>query len=294
MECDQHENEIGYRPRRCRRTERKRADEDAPQRRLRERGRLITLPYRVARTVSEALKFKADLGPEARWLAGGTAMQLAWLNGEPEHPIIDIGRLDCEPAVAPSEKTLRLSATATLETIRRHPLIAARLPILATAIGVVGALGVRHLGTIGGNLVWGAGDLVPLFLALEANLIGADGAAMPLAARLADGCVDLVVGIELPWPSGRVAFEKLGRRAAFCPSLVTVAAAESATGVRCAIGGGAVPPQVLTISAVADAAALDQQFAAPDDAFATGAYRRLAAARLLEGHLSRWDVSIIA
>ena len=248
------------------------------------------MTYAIASTVEQALAYKADLGPEACWLAGGTALQLTWSDDVAPNAIIDISRMDCGPAVALSGQTLRLAATATLEAVRRASLVAGRFPLLSDAVGQIAAIGVRHAATIGGNLNWMSGDLIPLFLALDAHFIGADGRAIPLVARLTQPPADfLATAVEMTLPDGPVIFEKIGRRAAFSPSLVTVAAAATERGIRCAIGGGPVPPQAITLGGVSEVKALADLFTAPDDVFATGAHRKEIAARVLAGHLAAWN-----
>lgn len=251
----------------------------------------MTAPYHVATTIDDALAQKVALGPAARWLAGGTALQLGWPDGTksgssaslPDHPVIDISRIECGPAVTRQGTTLRIAATATLEAVRRAPLVIGHLPVLAEAITAIAALGVRHSATIGGNLMWGAGDLIPLCVACDARLILANGQELPLTSRPTDA---LVVAIALPLPAGRVVFEKIGRRAAFSPSLVTVAALVTPNGVRCAIGGGPVPSQLVVLDGPVDARALESRFSAPDDDFASGAHRVRVATQVLAGHLA--------
>jgi CO/xanthine dehydrogenase FAD-binding subunit len=256
------------------------------------------IDYLIAATAEDALAHKSRLGAAARWVAGATALQLEWTEAGAQssfHPpadavLIDISRIDCGPDVTVRDTTLRLAATASLETVRRAAPVAGRLPVLADAIGSIAALGVRHTATVGGNLAWGAGDLVPLLLALDARLITAGGGTVSLASRIAaphDG--SLILAVEVPLPAGPVIFEKVGRRAAFSPSLVTVAAVARPDSVLCAIGGGPVPPQVATIPRGADVLALASRFTAPDDAFATGVHRVNVAARVLAGHLATND-----
>jgi CO/xanthine dehydrogenase FAD-binding subunit len=253
------------------------------------------ITYAVASSIEDALDLKSRLGAAARWVAGGTALQLEWTatgTQSPSHSpdgavLIDISRIDRGPPAAIRDSSLRLAATASLESIRRAAAVAGRLPVLADAIGSVAALGVRHMATMGGNLAWGAGDLLPLLLALDARLVTADGRVVPAASRVEkprDG--SLIVAVDVPLPMGPVVFEKVGRRAAFSPSLVTVAAVAGADGLRCAIGGGPVPPQVAHIAHPADVGALASRFTAPDDPFATGAHRIDVALRVLAGHLA--------
>lgn len=242
------------------------------------------------RDPAEALAARRELGPAARYIAGGTALQLAWPGGRADHPLIDLTGLDAGPAVAiATDGTLTLSALATLETLRRDAGLAAALPVLAGAIGGIAAWGVRELATLGGNLAWRAGDLVPLLLALDAGVTGLSG-RRDLAGWLADPGDDLLLAVTIapPQPGERVIFEKVGRRAAFTPSLVTVAALVGPSGTRVAVGGGPVPPAVERLAPGADVspAALAARFALPGDDFLSGPARTRLAARVLAGHLA--------
>ena len=123
------------------------------------------------------------------------------------------------------------------------------MPALAALIGAVGAAPVRRLGTLGGNLCWTAGDLGCAMLALG---------AMCRFARSGDRafgvlpCDDLLLSVRIPRVARLAAFEKVGYRAAFSPSLVTLAMVREADGIRVAAGGGVTLPQRLaTVEALA-------------------------------------------
>ena len=246
--------------------------------------------YIVARDPAEAVAARRALGSAARYVGGGTALQLAWPAGRADHALIDITALDLGPAasVVPGDH-LRLAATATLEAVRTDAKVRTEAPILASALAGIGGLGMRHLATVGGNLAWGAGDLVPLFLVLDARVVSAvSGDAITVADWLARGDGDLIIAIEIPLPMPRlVMWEKIGRREAFSPSLITVAAARGPDSVRMAVGGGPVPPARLAQAPSerdgfeALASTLAAAIRAPDDAIASAEYRARAAGRVL-------------
>jgi nicotinate dehydrogenase large molybdopterin subunit len=271
--------------------------------------------YIVARDPADAVAARRALGPAARYIAGGTALQLAWPEGRADHALIDVAGIDMGPAVSiiSGERrapALRLAATAVLEDVRRDPAVRTHAPILATALSDIAGLGVRHLATVGGNLAWRSGDLVPLLLVLDARIVAAERGMVAVADWIAlhhgdpeNGDLVLAVDIPLPVPQP-VMWEKIGRRAAFSPSLITVAAAfaardaHAADCIRMAVGGGPVPPMRLSASeariggARRDAselaslvAALGAEIRAPDDPAATGAYRAGAASRVLAAFL---------
>src|ERR1700733_9620881 len=59
---------------------------------------MMTLPlidrrYPLATTVSDALLAKREMGPEAVYLGGGTALQLGWSDGQVPPPLIDVAAL---------------------------------------------------------------------------------------------------------------------------------------------------------------------------------------------------------
>ncbi|PZQ50816.1 MAG: hypothetical protein DI556_06785 [Rhodovulum sulfidophilum] len=228
---------------------------------------MLDTDFHRPRGPAEAEALRAATG--GAFLAGGTALQLGWEDRRAPGPLIDLVGLDLGPAVTRSGEGLRLSAAATLETLRRDACLGAALPALATLLDRVAGLGVRALATLGGNIGWRAGDLVPPLLALGASVEGADGARVSLEDWLA-GPPALITAVHAP--IGPLACEKVGRREAFSPALVTVAV----SGARVAIGGGPVPPRRVT-----DLAALDL----PSDAAASGDHRRAVVLNLVR-HLS--------
>lgn len=228
---------------------------------------MLDTDFHRPRTPAEAEALRAATGGD--YLAGGTALQLGWADRRAPGALIDLRALDFGPAVTRAGDTLRLAADATLETLRRDPLLGEALPALATLIDRVAGLGVRTIATLGGNIAWRAGDLLPPLLALDAEVEGADGARVALADWLA-GTPALIMAIHAPVRP--LACEKVGRREAFSPSILTVAV----SGARAAIGGGVVAPRL-----VSERDTLDL----PTDAAATGAYRR-AVARALIADLS--------
>ncbi|MGH2340362.1 FAD binding domain-containing protein [Segnochrobactraceae bacterium EtOH-i3] len=251
----------------------------------------MTIPIIRPRTPEDALLMRRSLGERARYIAGGTALQLAWPEGRADHPLVDLSGLDAGPLMRiEDDGAVTLSAFATLETLRRHAGLATRLPVLPEAIGAIAAWGVRELATLGGNIAWRAGDLVPLLLALDASVTGLDG-DVALCDWLAEPGEDLLLSVTVPALSEgtRVIFEKVGRRAAFSPSLVTVAAVTGPAGTRIAVGGGPVPPSLaaLPAGAMLSQEALAALFALPADDFLSGPARSRLAARVLAGHLAR-------
>ena len=190
---------------------------------------------------ADAVDLYRRLGSDAAYIAGGTALQLAWGVADEERPgvsvLIDLlaGALASGVEVSvPADGTpmLRLGAGARLEILRRDPGLRAIAPRLAQALDAIGAPGVRHLATLGGNIGWGCGDALPALLAADAMVVLAEGPIQPLAdvldaARTAGRPIPLIT--EICWPGRRTprrgwsVFEKVGWRAAFSPSRLTFA-----------------------------------------------------------------------
>ena len=256
----------------------------------------MSAEYVRARDPIEACEARRSLGPGARFMAGGTALQLAWPDGRLHHPVVDILGIDMGPVVSLEGGRLRIAANARLEDVRLDPLVRQHAPCISACISDIASLGVRHLATFGGNIGWRAGDLMPLLLVLGASVVLAGRDPVSLAAALDLIDEELLLAVEIPLPvPGAVACEKIGRRAAFSPSVITVAAAHgsahSEAGLRMAVGGGPVAPALLApslgrlLSDDADfeaaASLIAASIAAPDDEVASGLYRAQAAGRVL-------------
>jgi len=219
-------------------------------------------------------------GQPATWVAGGTALQLAWGSASPTGTLIDVRQLPEAQGVAllPGGG-LRIGAAMPLEALRRDALVQRQASLLAQACAAVGAMGVRHLATLGGNIGWRFGDALVALLALQADAELADGRCLPLAALLAStpagSGLPLLLAVQVP-PRADPAlavFEKLGQRAAFSPSLATLAlladqdAAGQIIGLQIAAGAAGLPARPLLHTAASlrgqlpgllDAAALHQ------------------------------------
>lgn len=237
---------------------------------------------RVLRPVSLAEAQSMALEPGHRLTAGVTALQLQWAQGvKRPGALVDVAGL-LPTMIRRDGDRVTLGAGTTLEDLRR-----ADLPMLSAALADIAAPSVRSLGTIGGQVGWGAGCLLPALLVLDGSARTTEG-DMPLADYLADprGIV-LSLSLTLPAPGARLVWRKEGLRAAFSPAMLVVAGVADDRGLRLAAGGGVVPPQRLT---GAEGAALDHDtlvaaieaaFAPPACPWRSAAWRRTAAARAL-------------
>ncbi len=189
-----------------------------------------------------------------------------------------------------------------LETVRTHALVREHAPLLAQALAQLGALGVRHLGTLGGNVGWRWGDSTPALLVLDAQAecAHAPGQRLPLAALLAEAELPLIVALHIPLqpghPPAQTVFEKAAARAAFAPARLRFTLRWSAGQLSHAACAAPDLPARLLVNALAwlqahpgrrgPAALAGLRQACADDGLPTQQPEDLAhlAARLIAGH----------
>jgi CO/xanthine dehydrogenase FAD-binding subunit len=273
-----------------------------------------------------ALLAESDADGAAAWrpLAGGTDLmvQLVGEIGEPPGRILDIWGLDELRGIAVEADALVLGALTTYTEIRRSPLVAEFVPVLAEAAATIGAAQIQNRGTIGGNVVNAspAGDTLPVLLAVNAEIVlgsargertVAAGEFWPSYRTTARRADELVVRVRIPLaPDRQVRFRKIGTRRAQAISKVVMALAWHAPSdadawadVRLALGSvAATPVRAPATEAVLEGArptretaesareALEGEITPIDDVRSTADYRRAVAGRVLhrlirdEGH----------
>lgn len=260
---------------------------------------------RRPRTVQEALVMAAD--PDARFVAGGTALQLEWARGEPMPTrLIDLGGLSAMRGVSDEGATLRIGALTPLADLLDDDAIRENLPLLAEAVRSTAGPAVRTLATIGGNVGGCAGCLIPALLALDARarvVTEAGSSVVPLAAvpRGSPAHPMLLEALLVPAQPGeaRWTWRKIGLRAAFTPGVISAAGLLSVrngrvVSARLAVGSGVVAPaRLVEAEAMLADAPLDaidwpglhrllvDTIDAPADAFRTARYRGIVAANAL-------------
>lgn len=268
----------------------------------------------------------ADDGVGAwRPIAGGTdvMVQLAAAAGEAEasgaeapsgpERLLDLWGLAELRGIGLSEdgRELVLGALTTYTEIRRSPLCATHLPVLAEAAATIGAAQIQNRGTLGGNVVNAspAGDSLPVLLAADARIVlgSARGERSVAAAdfwpayrRTARADDELVLRLRIPLPTRRqMRFRKVGTRRAQAISKVVLTLAWREDGgvwrdVRLAFGSVAPTPiRVRETEAVLEGAAprktvadhavavLSRELQPIDDIRSTAAYRLAVAGRVL-------------
>jgi xanthine dehydrogenase small subunit len=247
-----------------------------------------------------------------RPLAGGTDALVERTAGLADpRGYLDLGSLAELRGIRLEGGALVLGAATTYAELRRDPLVAEHVPVLAEMAAEVGAAQIQNRGTLGGNLATAspAGDSLPLLLALDAEIVvgSAHGertipaaAFFPSYRRTGLAADELILRVRVPLAHGRtVAFRKVGTRRAQAISVVVLAVAwrwEDGLwhDVRVALGSvaptpirarateaaleGAPPtPEVAGVAA----ATLAAEISPIDDVRSTADYRREVAARLL-------------
>jgi 4-hydroxybenzoyl-CoA reductase subunit beta len=116
--------------------------------------RLPNFNYIRPRSLKEATKVLADLGPDAMVVAGGTDVYPKMKRGQftPRH-LVSLRTLRELHGIRQSKEGIWIGAGETLTTVSTHPLIAKHFPALAHAAESVSTPQLRNMGTIGGNVL---------------------------------------------------------------------------------------------------------------------------------------------
>ena len=178
-----------------------------------------------------------DANPDARIVAGGTDLVVKWKNGGMKElkGLLDLGLLGLDRIEVSGEK-LRIGSGCTMSRIAENPDVKKFCPVLADAVKQVGALQIRNLATLGGNVANAsqAGDSIPALFALEAVVLLRNRGGerrVPIAefftgpgkSVLAKG--ECIIAFELPLRLTRGVFFKLGERRAHAISKISLAVA---------------------------------------------------------------------
>ena len=270
--------------------------------------------YRRPESLDEALDLLAELGDEARVLAGGQSL-VALLNMRLARPalVVDIGRLADLADVARCGPRLVIGSRVThraVETAAAHPDFAG-YEVLPRTARLIGHLPIRTRGTFGGSVAHAdpAAEWPLLARLLDAEMVlGRRGGERRVASAdyfqsfltTATEPGELLLRVELPRPPHAAALVEFApRRGDFAVVAVAVALDLSPDGVctsaRIAVGGvDSVPLRVpeaeaalagvrLGAGPLAEAARVAAASVDPlGDAHASPAYRRRLVAALTE------------
>jgi carbon-monoxide dehydrogenase medium subunit len=182
--------------------------------------------YHRPSTVADAVRLLADLGDEARPLAGGHSLipMMKLRMSSPEH-LIDLGAIAALKGICRDGDTVTIGAMTTQHELLASTDIATLLPILKETALLIADPQVRYRGTIGGNVANGdpGNDLPALMMVLGASyrLEGPSGAREVKATDFYQGAYftaleqgEILTAISLPVPAAGhgFAYEKLKRK----------------------------------------------------------------------------------
>jgi carbon-monoxide dehydrogenase medium subunit len=182
--------------------------------------------YHRPGTVPEALALLAELGDEARPLAGGHSLipMMKLRMAAPGH-LVDLRGVGSLRAIEDQGADIVIGCMVTLAEIARSDLLAEAVPILRETALQIADPQVRYLGTIGGNVANGdpGNDMPAVMMALGAtyDMEGAAGKRGVAARSFYDGAYEtalrpgeIVTAIRIPRPPGGhgSAYEKLKRK----------------------------------------------------------------------------------
>jgi aerobic carbon-monoxide dehydrogenase medium subunit len=208
--------------------------------------------YHRPATVADAVKLLADLGDEARPLAGGHSLipMMKLRLATPAH-LVDLHAIGGLKGVRRDGNAVTIGAMTTQHELLASEEIAKALPILHEAALLVADPQVRYRGTIGGNVANGdpGNDMPALMMTLGASyrLEGLNGAREVAASEFYQGAYftalepgELLTSVSVPVPAAGhgYAYEKLKRKVgdyatAAAAVVLTMAGGKVAT---CAIG----------------------------------------------------------
>jgi carbon-monoxide dehydrogenase medium subunit len=185
-----------------------------------------TFAYHRPKTVKDAVAMLADLGEDARPIAGGHSLipMMKLRLAMPAH-LIDLGGIGDLKGIKADGADIVLGAMTTQHEIIASELLAAKLPILKETALLIADPQVRYVGTIGGNAANGdpGNDMPALLMTLNATYhLTGKGGERRVAARdfykgvyltdLKPGEVLTAVRIPVPPAGHGYAYEKLRRK----------------------------------------------------------------------------------
>ena len=139
--------------------------------------RIRPFQYYAPVSLNGALAKLAELGPDAKILAGGTDLILS-MKYKVNLPswVIDLNKVEELDFIEERGSRLHIGSLATHSTISKNKTLRNKAPILCQAVSMIGSWQIRNVATIGGNLCNAspAADSAPPLLALDARVIIAD------------------------------------------------------------------------------------------------------------------------
>jgi carbon-monoxide dehydrogenase medium subunit len=181
--------------------------------------------YHRAESVDDAVGLLAELGDDAKVLAGGQSLipLLSFRLARPAH-LVDVNPV-AELAYISDGAGLEIGATVRHRVAERSDTVRTEAPLVATALGLVGHAAIRNRGTLGGSIAHAdpAAELPAVLVALGGEVVARSrrGVRTIAAADFQEGFLttalepdELLTAIRLPaWPASTGwAFQEFSRR----------------------------------------------------------------------------------
>jgi carbon-monoxide dehydrogenase medium subunit len=209
--------------------------------------------YHVPDTAEEAVALLAELGDDAKAIAGGQSLvpMLALRLAAFEH-LVDLRRLDETRGIEHRGDAVWIGAGTTQAAVQRSAEVAEAVPLLSRATPLIGHFQIRNRGTVGGSIAHAdaAAEYPAVALTLDADLeaLSPRGRRTLPAAEFFTGMWstaldddELLTGVVFPARSERSGFavEEFARRSgdfAIAGATVAVGIDHGGRIDRCAIG----------------------------------------------------------
>ena len=189
-------------------------------------------------------------------IAGGTDIMIA-LNEKTIRPdcILDISGIESLGQIYENEGILHIGAAACFSQIQNNALVKKFNPALCSAVAEIGAVQIRNVATIGGNVAnaAAAADSTPPLLSVDAQALiaSSEGRRTVPVSEIAIGINknslrenELILEFLLPYKPGyAMIFEKIGRRKALAISRINLA-------VSAKIQNGLIADMAVAVGAV--------------------------------------------
>lgn len=182
--------------------------------------------YHRPASIADAIKLLANLGEEARPLAGGHSLipMMKLRLATPDH-LIDLHGIEGLKGIRRDGDRIVIGAMTTQHDLLASAMIASSLPVLQETALLIADPQVRYRGTIGGNVANGdpGNDMPALMMALGADYLleGPDGIRTVAAREFYQGAYftalepgEILTSVSVPLPPAGhgYAYEKLKRK----------------------------------------------------------------------------------
>ncbi|MFA9560252.1 FAD binding domain-containing protein [Evansella sp. AB-rgal1] len=280
--------------------------------------------------LQEAWSLRQRFDEDGCYISGGTWLRTQWEAKafEMSSQLISLDKLletkgISEKEILADSLEISIGAMTTLAECTTSSIIQRYLLPLFEACKAIAAPSIRNQGTIGGNILTTTGDSITALLLYDTKLCWYGGKGLevePLEAWLLKrkaGVIKkerrILVKLQIPIVVSEVEegfsfYQKVGRREAFIPSVVTVAAkwisveSDSIQSIAISAGGGsAIPMRLSKAEQVLEMQkrnklyypkiqkVIKEEYEPATDAFASGEYRKIMAANVILSEFHKWS-----